>query len=190
MAIFLPYKGHASHTAYSNYWVNNNLKLGAYVGSVLSPHVPLPPKPLFWNANFAVDSAYYLSYERLIYHTPKLFGLYLGADAAPLVYQSSTNLALSAYLSMHLYFFQTALFSPYFHYSVAGPTYLSKNTWGETRFSNHFVFQDTIGLGVTLLPKTPIDVGFSVAHYSNGGIFPINGGIQVPFVLWISTSFN
>ena len=164
--------------------------LGVYDKNLVDVDLPTPPSPLFWKAHFKVSHAYYLWYQRTIFHTQNHFSLNLGASIADLNYESEHNYAFSGFLDMRFWLWHNKWFDPYLNYSVAGPTWLSKKVFGTTEFSEHFVFQDALGLGATLGKDHKMDLGFSVVHYSNGDLFPINGGIQVPFVIWLGYSFH
>lgn len=171
------------------YWPNNSVSFGYYDHRFVSPHIPTPPSPLFWHASFKTDNAAYLWYERLLVHSEKYFALYGGGNVARLGYNREVEMAFSMFLDMHFYIFHQAGFNLYINYSIAAPTLLSNRKYGHTHYYNNFVFQDMLGVGLSFGPKLPIAVGFDVVHYSNGDIFPVNGGIQIPFVLWLAYQF-
>ena len=69
-------------------------------------------------------------------------------------------------------------------YSPAGPSLLSKKQFVSTSFSNCFVFQNQFGVGVSIVKDNEYEVIIKQYHYSNGDIFPINGGIDLPLNFW------
>lgn len=170
-------------------WHKNFVYFGTYQKNFLSPDLPKPPSPLFWSAGFKVDSAYYLRYQHLFFHTKNHFSFSFGASVATLVYKNESEYAFSAFADMQFWLWHNYWVNPYLDYAIAGPTMLTNKTFGKSDFPESFVFQDMLGLGAMIPFKYPLDFGFDMVHYSNGDIFYKNSGIDIPFVMWIGMRF-
>jgi hypothetical protein len=73
---------------------------------------------------------------------------------------------------------------------VAGPTVISQLVVdGQPIGTNHFIFQDAIGVGAFLGRDRHLIVGASVSHFSNGNLETRNPGMRVPLTIDIGYAF-
>lgn len=81
-------------------------------------------------------------------------------------------------------------FNPYLSASF-GPTFLSHNQFGEREQSAHFSFQTTLGFGTEIMQDQThgFDVSLQLAHYCNAGIFAVNRGINILYLVSIGYMF-
>jgi len=163
---------------------------------------------LFWGGDVEVHQGLTVSYQRNIFHTPKLFALDWGVSAS--VWQtrgvgsglSNPNkesfFTASVYPILRFNILHTKPFDAYTYYSIAGPTYISKtNLWIENKHGDkeealtgeHFTFQDNIGLGAFFGDKRNLNAEFRIGHYSNGNIFPVNAAFKIPLSFNIGYAF-
>jgi hypothetical protein len=160
-----------------------------YEESVLPRNTPRPPKPLMWNARLKVDRSLIIGYEKAVYTPNQYFSLYTGVSSGLMktIHPVMDDVyVLSGYLLARFYFYNTSSFKTYILYSPAGPSMLSKSQFATTGFSNLFVFQNQFGIGWELDKSAKIGCFLKMYHYSNGDLFPVNGGIDIPLVFGIN----
>ena len=160
-----------------------------YEESVLPRNTPRPPKPLMWNARLKVDRSLIIGYEKSIYTSNQFFSLYAGVSSGLMktIHPVMDDVyVLSSYLLARFYLINRPSFKTYILYSPAGPSMLSKNQFATTGFSNLFVFQNQFGIGWELDKNAKIGCFLKMYHYSNGDLFPVNGGIDIPLVFGVS----
>lgn len=147
-----------------------------------------PKKPLMWSARLKVDTAYFFGLEKDFYSTGKYFSPCYGGSFGQLATRKGIKdqcFVLSSYLGLK-FFCPLGLNARLFlFYSPGGPSLLSNNTFVETSFSNRFVFTDQLGVGVKWDRNFGFEMGARLYHFSNGDIFPINGGIDVPIMFYL-----
>mgnify|MGYP003316217875 CR=1 FL=1 len=175
--------------------LKHQISVAHYDRNYLNWDLPHPPSPLFWSASTKVDTGWVLMYEQTIYHNKRFFSLDAGSNASYWHVNAHGNTqpaqslyTLSGFLSMHVWIPMSRV-HPYLYYSVAGPTLMSDSQFSTTRFSNDFSFQDQLGIGILFNKKPNIDLALKMIHYSNGDVFPINGGIDVPVVVSLGIRF-
>ncbi|MBC61807.1 MAG: hypothetical protein CMP11_05055 [Zetaproteobacteria bacterium] len=164
--------------------------LGIYNKFILQKDLPRPPKPIFWEADLLADFGSILSMEKNLYKISESilidWGLSFcswGVYQKNEVYKKQYFHSFSIFLSSRFYLFTYEKIRPFLYYSIGGPSYISEKEFASTQFSNNFVFQDQLGLGLSFSNKPSIEISLRIFHYSNGDLFPINGGIDVPIVL-------
>jgi hypothetical protein len=148
--------------------------------------------PIFWQGHVFVDSGLAARYERNVFHSRKIFAFDLGASVS--TWQSQQNgdslLALSVYPLFRFLPIRTRTADVYATYSLAGPTHLSRRVVDGTEVgTNRFTFQDLFGFGVLAGEGRHVVVDVSLAHYSNGNLFPINAGVAVPLTISLGYAF-
>lgn len=81
--------------------------------------------------------------------------------------------------------------APYFFVRALGPTYLSEKQLGEREQGKHFAFQAQVGLGLKLdfSERHTGIASLSYKHFSNGGLFKPNDGMDIPLVLSLGLQF-
>ena len=176
------------HNSDSFFFPKQELALSLYNRKIAN--VEYPSKiPLFWEGKVKLQNGLSLSYRRSIYHSDQLFSLEWGANFQSMrSQQNNTGLyAISLFPSFRFWFWRTPKANLYFSYTVAGPTYISKNKVNGTQTGKHFTFFDAITLG--LIYNKHIDFGLEMAHYSNGNLFPQNPGFCIPLSLHIGYVF-
>lgn len=162
--------------------------ISGYESSVCPNHIPRPPKPLMWTATTKVDKALLVGFERELYKM-KYFELHSGISGGQVELFQETADSLwvgSIYLMSHLNLYQSKNLKLYVLYSPAGPSILSQSTLGPTAFSNQFVFQDQFGVGLFLNTDAQMHIFAKYYHFSNGDLFPVNGGFDIPVQFGVS----
>lgn len=178
----------------------NQVLAGFYDDGVLPNDIPHPPSPLFWTSRTKANHGATAGYERTVYHTQKYFAVTVGTSLSwwAINDPSQSQFAWSGFFTLHIFIFRTPSFSPYFVWSIAGPTLLTRRTFGKPDDVHHFdaslgerfIFQDFLGLGVQIGEHHPVTVALKLYHYSNGDLFLHNAGFDVPVVLTIGYLFN
>lgn len=167
----------------------NQLSFGYSNTSVANIKIPTPPSPLFWSARQNANEGAMIRFSHIFYGR-KFFSLGLGLSASNWKIPDRSLWALSAYLEMRLWLFINPEFRAYLLYSIAGPTELTHRRFGVAYFSENFLFQDYLGAGIQIGRQQAFDIEAYTVHYSNGDIFTLNSGIQVPFMLSIGYNFK
>jgi len=159
-----------------------------YEGNVISKKILRPPPPFMWTAMLKVDRAFVLGCETKVFeaeYVSIIGGLSASNLQTSLVIKDSLWVG-SVYLMAKVPLFTFKDFKGYLLYSPAGPSMLSKNTFATTGYTNRFVFQDQFGFSV--MYEDTVEFFVKQYHFSNGDIFPVNGGIDIP--LQFGISFN
>ncbi len=138
--------------------------------------------PLFWGGAAHVKQGFSLQYQRNIFRARKVFSLDWGTGMG---YWESRKLrdhffTLSVYPVLRFTAIRSKRTDIFFEYSVAGPTFISRNIIDNEKTGRNFTFQDFMGIGLFTGKKKNINAGIRIAHFSNGNIFPQNDGVKVP----------
>jgi len=171
-----------------NFFSVNEVAFGIY-NKAWKVDIPTPPSPLFWKASHNVSSGKMLTYLHLIYHKNHFFTIQGGGTMAHWQGGGDNLYTISALLEFRLWLNLKPSWRLYFLYSVAAPTLMSNTHFNHTRFSTNFVFQDMMGIGMQLGQHHAFHIQAIIIHYSNGNLFPINGGIEVPLLISVGYSF-
>lgn len=146
---------------------------------------------IFWGGNSEVKRGTFITYQRNVFHSPKMFALDWGANVS--VLQTNKNkedfFALSLFPVFRLNFLHTKPLDAYFYYIVAGPTYISKTILDGEDTGKKFTFYDAMALGCFFGKQRNINAELRIAHYSNGNIFTANGGVKIPLTINIGYAF-
>jgi len=138
--------------------------------------------PIFWGGSVWVDRGVSVYYQRNAFHTKKVFSLDFGTSVG--LWKTEKNkehfFTISAYPVLRLTVLRTKPTDVYFYYSVAGPTYISRNMIDGVDTGKHFTFQDLMGLGIFTGKNRHINAEIKIGHFSNGNLFPKNAGVGVP----------
>jgi len=147
---------------------------------------------LFWGGNSEIHRGIVLSYLRNLFHSPKIFALDWGTNASFLQTNRSKDnfLAISLFPVFRLNILYTKPLDAYFSYIVAGPTYISKTILDGEDTGKNFTFYDAMALGGVFGKDRRYNAELRIAHYSNGNIFPANGGVKIPLTFNIGYTFN
>lgn len=153
--------------------------------------------PIFWGGEAEVKSGYHITYQRNIFHGPKVFSLDLGVNASSwqtkgVAANNFTNekfFTLSVFPVFRLSYWHAKKFDAYFYYSVAGPTYISKTELDGEKLGGHFTFQDNMGTGVFFGEKRNLNAEIRIGHYSNGNTFIDNEAVKIPLSLNFGYAF-
>ena len=171
---------------------DNRFYISGYDSTYLTKTIPVLPKPLMWTARLKVDRALNVGYEHQIYSINEYIKLYLGSSVGYLQARNSKSdemFAVSAYLLSRIYIVKKHGTEVFILYSPGGPSILSQNTFSTTKWSNQFVFQNQIGIGLSLSRLNNVEVTLRQYHFSNGGLFPVNGGVDIPLSLGVTFKF-
>jgi hypothetical protein len=95
-----------------------------------------------------IDSAFMLAISYPLNPNPSPISLHAGSSVSRWDLKEDESYAYSTYLSARFSPFSILLFSPYVELSLAGPTYLSKQSLGEIDFGSSVVYQNYISAGV------------------------------------------
>jgi hypothetical protein len=138
--------------------------------------------PLFWGGAAHLKQGASINYQRNIFHARKVFSLDWGTGMG---YWESRKLkdhffTFSVYPVLRFTAIRSTHTEFFFEYSVAGPTFISKNIIDNEKTGRNFTFQDFMGIGLFTGKKKNLNAGIRIAHFSNGNIFPQNDGVKVP----------
>jgi len=161
--------------------------LGFGVNNFLSKTVPV-----FWGGKVEVErSVFTVQYQRNVFHTRKVFALDMGASVSQ--WRSAGNgerfRTLSVYPVLRFNLLRRKPADLYLSYSVAGPSYISRDVIDGRDTGSSFTFQDFMGLGVYLGQRRRINAEVGINHYSNGNILTENAGVKIPLTLKIGYAF-
>ncbi|MFZ4581084.1 MAG: acyloxyacyl hydrolase [Paludibacter sp.] len=153
--------------------------------------------PIFWGGEAEVESGVHLTYQRNVFHGPKVFSLDWGINASS--WQSKGVAAnnftkekfftLSIFPVFRLSYWHAKKFDAYFYYSVAGPTYISKTKLDNEELGGHFTFQDNMGTGVFFGENRNLNAEIRIGHYSNGNTHVFNEAVKIPLSLNVGYAF-
>lgn len=147
---------------------------------------------IFWEGDSEVETGLSLRYQRNVFHTRKVFSFDVGTSFS--YWKSRKNkeafYTLSLYPLLRFTVLRTRPADFYLFYSVAGPTYISRVVIDGEDTGRHFTFQDFMGLGSFFGKKRNLNAEININHYSNGNIFPKNGGVKVPLTFMVGYTFN
>lgn len=154
-----------------------------------NPDIPRPPSPLFWRASTHANQGVLLLYLHRITHTRRFFGVNWGASFGNWWHQPQHQMSASAFFDFRFWPWTTTYVAPYFEYSVAGITLLSKQHFAGSDLGTNLLFEDFMGAGVRLGRHKHIELGLKLVHYSNGDIFTKNPGFDVPLVMMLGYAY-
>jgi len=148
--------------------------------------------PIFWGGNVEVRrSVFAIQYSRNVFHTRKVFALDLGASFAQ--WTSSRNgetfRTLSAYSLLRFTVLRSRPTDLYVSYSVAGPSYISRDVIDDLDTGSRFTFQDFMAVGVFIGERKHINAEVALNHYSNGNIQSENAGVKIPLTFKLGYAF-
>ena len=150
------------------------------------------PVPIFWGGDAHVKQGFSFSYQRNIFHTRKVFamdwalhtGFWKSRDKGENIFTFSLN----PVLRFHAIRGKSADF--FLEYSVAGPSFISKNKVDNVGLGRKFTFHDFMGMGVFAGKEKKIHAGIRIAHYSNGNLYPENDGVKIPLTFNLGYVLN
>ncbi len=147
--------------------------------------------PLFWEGEVKVGTGFSIDYQQNLFHTAKLFSLDWGASVE---YRSSLKrsqdfMTLSVYPVLRLTPIRTSEADFYFHYSLAGPAFISRPVIDGIETGGRFTMRDSAGFGVYLGARKHLNAEVKISHLSNGNLLPRNSGVQVPVTLTLGWAF-
>ncbi len=163
--------------------------LGFFNKDILPDNIPHPPHPLFWTSRLKVDKGWTFNYEYTAIHTIKYFSIDIGYSISKWNKSSQSQFCATFLIAFKWWMFHVPMFHPYFVYSVASPSIITRRRFAGANLSANFIFQDFIGVGFLLGEKTRVDVSLKIYHYSNGDLFLHNAGFDVPSVLSVGIAF-
>jgi hypothetical protein len=148
--------------------------------------------PIFWGGKVEVErSVFAVQYSRNVFHTRKVFAIDVGASFAQ--WRSSRNgdvfRTLSAYPLLRFTVLRSKPADLYVSYSVAGPSYISRDVIDDLDTGGRFTFQDFMGVGVFLGEDRRINAEINLNHYSNGNILSENAGVKIPLTFKLGYAF-
>ena len=146
---------------------------------------------IFWGGHVDTQQGLSFEYERVLFHTRKVFEFDLGASASiwKTDGKSQAFSTLSAYPLVRFYFSRSDTADVYFAYSIAGPTYISDYQLDDLNTGAKFTFQDMMGVGAFLGKPRRINAEISIKHFSNGNLATSNAGIKIPLTFKVGWVF-
>jgi len=147
------------------------------------------PVPFFWTASLKAKHGGVLVYQRNLWHTKRFVSLNAGSDLGWWSRGSQNQYSLSVFLALKFWPFHTQYFNPYFFYSIAGPSLISRVHFGGRILGTHMLFQDVMGVGAQFGVKRAVTVSAKIWHFSNGDIFTPNPGFGIPLVISLGYVF-
>lgn len=146
---------------------------------------------LFWGGNSEVGNGLSLSYVRNIFHAPRVFAMDWGVNVS--YWQTKINrenfFTMSVFPVFRFNILHTNPFDAYFYYSLGGPSFISKTVLDGDDTGKRFTFYDAIALGAFFGKTRQCNVELRIGHYSNGNVFPQNGGVKIPLSLNLGIAF-
>ncbi|HEY5511535.1 MAG TPA: acyloxyacyl hydrolase [Prolixibacteraceae bacterium] len=155
--------------------------------------------PVFWGGEAEVRQGLTVSYQRNVFHGPKVFSLDIGASTS--IWQtkgpgSGLNnpnkerfFTFSIFPVIRFTYLHTKILDAYFYYSVAGPTYISKQMIDGRDMGGKFTFQDNMGTGTFFGEHRNMNAEIKIGHYSNGNVYPSNDSAKVPLTFMLGWAF-
>jgi hypothetical protein len=148
--------------------------------------------PIFWRGSVEVAEGLAVHYERNVFHTRRVFALDIGASVS---YWSSRRqddrfATASVYPLLRFTMLRTRPADIYLCYSLAGPTYISRDVIDRLDTGSRFTFQDFMGAGAFIGRGRRLTAGIKINHYSNGNIFTRNAGVKVPLTVNLGYAFG
>jgi len=138
--------------------------------------------PIFWGGSSQMRRGLTVQYQRNIFHARKVFALDWGAGIG--WWQSRKKkdefVTISLYPVFRFIALRTKPIDLYFHYTVAGPSFISRKRIDDENTGEHFTFYDVMGIGAFAGKNRRLNADIRIAHYSNGNIFPQNAGVMIP----------
>ena len=148
--------------------------------------------PIFWGGHVEVKrSVIAIQYSRNVFHTKKVFAIDVGASVAQ--WTSSKNgdgfRTLSIYPLLRFTVLRSKPADLYVSYSIAGPSYISRDVIDDLDTGGRFTFQDFMGVGVFIGEGRRINAEINLNHYSNGNILSENAGVKIPLTFKVGYAF-
>ena len=148
--------------------------------------------PIFWGGKVEVErSVFTVQYQRNVFHTRKVFALDVGASAAQ--WKSSKNgdtfRTVSVYPLLRFTVLRSKPADLYVSYSVAGPSYISRDVIDDRDTGSRFTFQDFMAVGVFIGEGRRFNAEINLSHYSNGNILSENAGVKIPLTFKVGYAF-
>lgn len=146
--------------------------------------------PIFWGGKAKVKQGIAIHYTENVYHRRKVFAFDLGLSFSyfSTSEQSEEFWTLSAFPIFRFTVLRTRPLDLYLNYSVAGPSFISKEDLDGYKTGPKFTFQDLMGMGVFVGKNREINAELRIGHYSNGNIFPKNQGVMLPLTFCLGYS--
>ena len=147
--------------------------------------------PIFWGGQAELRRGFSLNYHRNVFHTRKVFSLDVGTSFG--YWESRIRkdrfMTLSLYPLLRFTAVRIRPLDIYLNYSVAGPSYISRVDIDGEDTGKNFTFRDFMGLGIYAGKKRNFNAEINIGHFSNGNIFPSNGGVKIPLGFNIGYAF-
>lgn len=147
--------------------------------------------PIFWLGDVLTRHGFHMTYQRNVFHTRKAFSLDWGGSIS--YWRSQINntpiFTMSLYPVLRFWMLRTNPVDLYFTYSAAGPSFISVVDIDGLDTGEHFTFQDFLGIGTYFGKNREFNAEFKIMHYSNGGLFTSNPGVDVPLMMNIGYAF-
>jgi len=147
---------------------------------------------IFWGGHVEVGhSLASINYQRNLFHTKKVFSIDVGGSVSHWESNSQEQrfTTLSVYPVLRFTAVRTKAADYYAFYSVAGPTYISREIIDGLDTGGRFTFQDFMGVGAFIGANRRFNVELNLNHYSNGNILQENAGVKIPLTFKVGLTF-
>ena len=147
--------------------------------------------PIFWKGAIQAQQALIATYQKNVFHGKRIFSIDWGTSFT--IAQTELNktafFAISIYPILRFWFLRNNYTDNYVVYSIVGPTYFSKKQLDDLNTGEHITYQDYLGIGTFFGKNRRLNSEIKIVHFSNGNIFAVNPGIDVPLTLSMGYSF-
>jgi hypothetical protein len=146
---------------------------------------------IFWGGAIEIERGLTINYQRNLFHTKKVFALDVGTGIGfwRTKENKQTFVSISAYPVLRFNLLRTKPLDGYFLYSVAGPTFMSKDDLDGEDAGRAFTFQDFMGIGFFAGKNRKMNFEININHFSNGNIFTENAGVKIPMTFIAGYTF-
>lgn len=147
--------------------------------------------PIFWKGKVQAQTGGAITYQKNVFHTKKVFSLDWGTSIS--FWQTEINkdrfFTISVFPVLRFWFLRTKFNDYYFVYSIVGPSYISNKFLDDRNTGENITYQDFMGFGSFFGKQRKLNAEIKILHYSNGNIFAINPGIDIPLMLNLGYAF-
>ena len=147
--------------------------------------------PIFWRGVVQAQTGGAITYQKNVFHTGSVFSLDWGTSLS--FWQTEIKkdqfFAISVFPVIRLWFLRNKYTDNYFVYSIVGPSYVSKQLLDDRDIGSRITYQDFLGLGFFFGKQQKLNVELKIVHYSNGNIFAVNPGVDIPLMLNFGYAF-
>ena len=143
------------------------------------------------NSDDQINRSISIDYQFLSWRITDWLNFYLGGGYSHIMSNTDpedTVNAVSFGPGLKFFFAESEKIKPFFYFAIT-PTYIDSLQLGSQTQGSHFLFSDTLGLGVYFGREKKWIATIGWHHLSNGNLFPPNDGYDVPINIGIGRRF-